>query len=78
MRLVLHKAMVSHDRMELALYGKPPALREMNQEVARSETSNWLPGLVSGSVVLWDRIGLMRAVRTHGREVIAAAARASW
>ena len=43
MRLVLHKAMVSHDRMELALYGKPPELSETTQELARSETSNWLP-----------------------------------
>ena len=43
MRLVLHKPVISHDRMELALYGKPPELSEMTQEGARSETSHWLP-----------------------------------
>lgn len=49
MRLVLHKAVVSHDHMELALYGKPPELSEVTQEMARSETSNWLPGLDSNA-----------------------------
>ena len=44
MRLVLHKAVVSHNHMELALYGKPPELSHMTQGAARSQTSDWLPG----------------------------------
>ena len=58
MRLVLHKAVVSHNHMELALYGKPPELSHMTQGAARSQTSDWLPGLVSQSVILWDRVCL--------------------
>jgi hypothetical protein len=44
MRLVLHKAVLSHGRMELASYGKPPELSELPQEVACSETSDCLSG----------------------------------
>ena len=36
-RLVLHKAIVSSECMELALYGKPPELNEMAQTTPRSE-----------------------------------------
>ena len=43
MRLVLHKAVLKPDSMELALYGKPPQLSQMTQGAARSQTSNWLP-----------------------------------
>ena len=71
--LVLQKTLVSHDHMELALYGKPPELSEMPQETARSETSNWLPGRVSGSVVLWDWLELGFRPSTRGRLVIATA-----
>lgn len=35
-RLVLHKAVVSKDGIELALYGKPPNVSEMPQEGSRS------------------------------------------
>ena len=41
-RLVIHKAIISEESLELALYGKPPQLSEMTQGAARSVTSNWL------------------------------------
>ena len=41
-RLVIHKALVSEESLELALYGKPPQLSDMTQGAARSGTSNWL------------------------------------
>ena len=44
MRLVLQKAVVSNEQLELALYGKPPQLSEMTQGAARSQTPDWLPG----------------------------------
>ncbi len=43
-RLVIHKAIISEESLELALYGKPLQLTEMTQGAARSGTSNWLPG----------------------------------
>jgi hypothetical protein len=43
LRLVLHKAVVSRDHMEFALYGRPPELSEVTQNTARSQTSSWLP-----------------------------------
>jgi hypothetical protein len=43
MRLVLQKAVVGHDWLELALYGKPPELSHMTQGAVRSQTSDWLP-----------------------------------
>ena len=42
-RLVIHKAVISEESLELALYSKPPQLSEMTQGAARSGTSNWLP-----------------------------------
>ena len=66
-RLVVHKAIVSEESLELALYGKPPQLSEMAQGAARSGTSNWLPGLVSQSAVLWDRVYLERTRMAKGR-----------
>ncbi len=67
MRLVLYKAVVSHDHMELALYGRPPELSEMTQNTARFQTSDWLPGLVSQSVLLWDRVRLAASRSARGR-----------
>ena len=50
LNLILHKAVVSGNRIKLALRGRPPELlatepeRVMAQNVERSAPSDWLPG----------------------------------
>lgn len=72
LRLMLQEAVVSGERLELALYAKPHQVNDDNSGVGRSETSNWLPGLASQSVVLWDRVCLEG---NEGRRTVSPCAR---
>jgi hypothetical protein len=60
-RLVVHRVELAEDCMKMALYGRVPAIVPVcaQEGVSRCQTSNWLPGLVSQSVVLWDGVGLL-------------------
>ena len=67
-RLVLQKAVASKDHgIVLALFGKPGNVSEKARDDSRSETSAWLPGLVSQSAMLRDLSELTWRRLRHGR-----------
>jgi len=61
-RLVLIKAEVSDDCLKLAFRGRPPEIREERDNRPRSETPDWLGGLMSQSPQILD-IGPVGSLR---------------
>jgi hypothetical protein len=57
-RLVVHDVTVSKTAMELGLFGRMPRMRPLPPTRSRSQTSKWLPGLVSPSAILRDSLTL--------------------
>jgi len=72
-RLVVHKVVVSREAMELGLYARMPEMRAVPPTRSRSQTPNWLPGLVSGSAILRDLTAMTWQRRRHGRVTLAPA-----
>lgn len=48
------------DNTKIALYGPPPetGLLSLSESEIRSQAPTWFPGLVSQSVLLWNKVNL--------------------
>ena len=74
LRLVLHKVVLSQDKIRIALYGRPHEIGQLNlsESGERPQIAAWLPRLLSQSVLLWDgmRLKLERIAKGHTRMIL--------
>jgi hypothetical protein len=68
---VLHKAIFGPECLKLGLYGRPE-VGQLREGDSRFQTFDWLPGQMSGSAVLWDRVAAVAKRMASGQTKIAA------
>ena len=69
LRLTAYKILLSEKKIKIALYGRPPekGLFNISETGIRSQTVRWLPGLMSESVLLWDKVRIQIQRIKHGK-----------
>lgn len=74
LKLVLHRVVLSQDKIRIALYGRPHEIGQLNlsESGERPQIAAWLPRLLSQSVLLWDgmRLKLERIAKGHTRMIL--------